>query len=809
MVEALEVTEVQVEKIPEEEYFEKMKVVYPRAEEDLIDFLNRCKLENKGVMLCARCSAVCDKEATAGLMKFQPVANRHGANPKQPHDKGNDILTRPSNRVQTDRRPTFLPSGSIPIERWMHQGTIKFNKGAMEVGGSSGTKLSYSEDVNKYSYKNNYKGKHPMTRTQWHRFQRQKKLAATNLQTGQYKEVARRPAKERILPPIEENKMEDDDLLDSEPDFDVIRVVSILPSEYDVQTEVTELETDFDQLEMADPKPICYYVMNNDCIEEQQATFERPDLGMKNHLKPLFIRAKVEGVGVNKVLIDGGAAVNLMPLSMLPKIGKYDCDLSAHNIVLSNYEGKTGHSRGAIQVDVDVGSIVRPTLFLVVESKANFNLLLGREWIHGVGAVPSTLHQKLMLWREDGCVENIEADQSFYMSEVDTINQQTFDKNLANIAPCYDRENAFTPSDNVIHSVKLHPTQGFIWEREEIDVASSEDEVAPPSQRLDCIYDEEPLGFEKDPLNETPKMQAQDPLEEIDIGNGSVKRPTYISANISPDLKGKLVLLLKEFGDCFAWDYNEMPGLSREMVELKLPIKAGKKPVKQLPRRFAPEIMSKIKEEIERLLKSKFIRAVRYVEWLANIVPIIKKNSTLRVCINFRDLNNATPKDEYVMPVAEMFVDSAAGFEFLSMLDGYSGYNQIFIAEEDVSKTAFRCPGALGTYEWVVMPFGLKNAGATYQRAMNSMFHDFIDTFMQVYIDDIIIKSSSEDSHLLYLRQSFERMRKHGLKMNPLKCAFCVHAGDFLGFVVHKKGIEINQNKTKAILETKPPSTKK
>ncbi|KAK2416228.1 hypothetical protein QL285_038643 [Trifolium repens] len=331
----------------------------------------------------------------------------------------------------------------------------------------------------------------------------------------------------------------------------------------------------------------------------------------------------------------------------------------------------------------------------------------------------------------------------------------------------------------------------------------------PQAQRLDCIYDEEPLGFERDPLNETPKMQAQDPLEEIDIGDGSAKRPTYISANISPDLKGKLVLLLKEFSDCFAWDYNEMPGLSREMVELKLPIKAGKKPVKQLPRRFAPDIMSKIKEEIKRLLKSKFIRAARYVEWLANIIPVIKKNGTLRVCIDFRDLNNATPKDEYAMPVAEMLIDSAAGFEFLSMLDGYSGYNQIFIAEEDVSKTAFRCPGALGTYEWVVMPFGLKNAGATYQRAMNSMFHDFIDTFMQVYIDDIIIKSSSEDSHLVYLRQSFKRMREHGLKMNPLKCVFCVHAGDFLGFVVHKKGIEINQNKTKAILETKPPSTKK
>ena len=107
------------------------------------------------------------------------------------------------------------------------------------------------------------------------------------------------------------------------------------------------------------------------------------------------------------------------------------------------------------------------------------------------------------------------------------------------------------------------------------------------------------------------------------------------------------------------------------------------------------------------------------------------------------------------------------------------------------------------------MPFGLRNAGATYQRAMNSIFHDFINTFMQVYIDDIVIKSVSRKNHIDHLRQSFERMREHGLKMNPLKCAFCVKDGDFLGFVVHKKGIEINQNKTKAILEAKAPSNKK
>ncbi|PNX57314.1 hypothetical protein L195_g058633, partial [Trifolium pratense] len=118
-------------------------------------------------------------------------------------------------------------------------------------------------------------------------------------------------------------------------------------------------------------------------------------------------------------------------------------------------------------------------------------------------------------------------------------------------------------------------------------------------QRLDCIYDDEPLGFEKDPHSSTQRMQAQDPLQEIDIGDGSIKRPTYIRANIDPSLRDRMVELLKHYRDCFAWDYSEMPGLSRNLVEHRFPLRPDKKPVKQLPRRFAPEIMTKIKAEIE------------------------------------------------------------------------------------------------------------------------------------------------------------------------------------------------------------------
>ena len=131
---------------------------------------------------------------------------------------------------------------------------------------------------------------------------------------------------------------------------------------------------------------------------------------MKNHLKPLFIQAKVDKIGINKVLVDGGVIVNLMPQSLLKRIDKIDKDLKPHNVILSNYEGKVGHSLGALQVSLIVGTVVRPTLFMVVPSKANFNLLLGREWIHWICVVPSSMHQRISIWRDDGTVENIEAE---------------------------------------------------------------------------------------------------------------------------------------------------------------------------------------------------------------------------------------------------------------------------------------------------------------------------------------------------------------------------------------------------------------
>ena len=149
----------------------------------------------------------------------------------------------------------------------------------------------------------------------------------------------------------------------------------------------------------------------------------------------------------------------------------------------------------------------------------------------------------------------------------------------------------------------------------------------------------------------------------------------------------------------------------------------------------------------------------------------MKKNGKLRVCVDFRDFNAATPKDMYVMPIADMLVDFTANNKLFSFMDGFSGYNQILIVVDEISKTVFRCLGSLGTFEWLVMPFGLKNASATYQRAMNAIFHDMLGYHMEIYIDDIVVKSRKAIEHVNHLRKSFEMMRLHQLKF---KCAFGV-----------------------------------
>jgi hypothetical protein len=133
------------------------------------------------------------------------------------------------------------------------------------------------------------------------------------------------------------------------------------------------------------------------------------------------------------------------------------------------------------------------------------------------------------------------------------------------------------------------------------------------------------------------------------------------------------VIYKVSYTDCFAWDYTEMPGLDRSIVEHRIPLKLGYRPFQQQARQMKAEVLEEVKKEIEKMIAAGFIRPCKYAEWISSIVPVQKKDGRWRVCVNFRDLNRATPKDEYPMPVAETLINAAAGHKMLSFMDGNAG----------------------------------------------------------------------------------------------------------------------------------------
>ncbi|XP_070030082.1 uncharacterized protein [Nicotiana sylvestris] len=253
-------------------------------------------------------------------------------------------------------------------------------------------------------------------------------------------------------------------------------------------------------------------------------------------------------------------------------------------------------------------------------------------------------------------------------------------------------------------------------------------------------------------LEEGVKMTI-DALKDVNLGTNEDPRPTYLSALLEDDEESTYIELLKEFRDVFTWSYKEMPGLDTKVAVYHLAVKNGARPVKQAQRRFRPDLVPLIETEV-----NKFIE-----------------------------------KDEFPFPISELMIDATTGYEAMSFKDGSSGYNQIRMVPKYEELTGFPTPK--GIYCYKVMPFGLKNAGATYQSAMQNIFDDLLHKNVECYIDNLVVKSREKGDHLKDLRMVFELLRRYQLRMNPLKCTFAVTSEKFLGFIVRHRGIEIVQSK--------------
>ena len=230
-------------------------------------------------------------------------------------------------------------------------------------------------------------------------------------------------------------------------------------------------------------------------------------------------------------------------------------------------------------------------------------------------------------------------------------------------------------------------------------------------------------------------------------------------------------------------------------------------PKKQPPRCPSKEHAEAVREEVAKLKQAGAIKEVFYPEWLANTVVVKKKSGKWRMCVDFTDLNKARPKDPFLMPKIDQLVDATISHPRMSFLDAFQGYHQIPLALEDQEKMAFVTP--IGNYHYKVMPFGLKNAGSTYQRMMTRMFESLLGKNIEIYIDDMVVKSKVISEHLEDLRVIFEILRSYKLRLNASKGSFGMGSGKFLGYMVTHRGIEVNPDQIKAINNLRTPRNPK
>ena len=213
--------------------------------------------------------------------------------------------------------------------------------------------------------------------------------------------------------------------------------------------------------------------------------------------------------------------------------------------------------------------------------------------------------------------------------------------------------------------------------------------------------------------NSSPNDDVNSDFEKVNLRDTHDPKLINLGTCCGEEEKAKLVKLLAEYIDVFAWSYEDLKTFCGGRYKHHITLKPSTSPSRQKLRTYNPKVSNAIFKEIDKMLKAHIIFPIHHSTWVENIVPVRKKNGEIRICVDFRNLNQASLKDNFALPIMDQILQIVAGSEMMSFLDGFSGYNQIEVTEEDRHKTAFTTPW--GTFAYRRMPFGLINAGATFQ----------------------------------------------------------------------------------------------
>ncbi|KAD3641324.1 hypothetical protein E3N88_30548 [Mikania micrantha] len=358
--------------------------------------------------------------------------------------------------------------------------------------------------------------------------------------------------------------------------------------------------------------------------------------------------------------------------------------------------------------------------------------------------------------------------------------------------------------ESIIREADLFPMQ-----INDFDMILGMDWLSKHRVTIDCQTRRVLFG---DPMNPLLVYQGTQPRKPLKIIS-ALKAQKFLShgcigflASVKVDSENKLSIsdhpVVCEFPDVFP---EKLPGIPPDReVDFTIDLVPGAEPVSKAPYRMAPTELKELKEQLEELLDLGFIRP-SVSPWGAPVLFVKKKDGTMRLCIDYRELNKITIRNRYPLPRIDDLFDQLQGAKCFSKIDLRSGYHQLKIKDSDISKSAFRT--RYGHYEFVVMPFGLTNAPAVFMDLMNRVFHDFLDKFVIVFIDDILVYSKSKKEHEEHLRAVLEILRQKKLYAKFSKCDFWLDKVAFLGHVISAEGIMMDPAKVEAITKWPTPTS--
>jgi hypothetical protein len=482
-------------------------------------------------------------------------------------------------------------------------------------------------------------------------------------------------------------------------------------------------------------------------------TFSQEDLQLKDypHNDAMVISCVIKGFMVHNVLVDTGSAANIIFARAFSQMQEPEDKIHDATHPLCGFGGRQIVALGKITMLVTFGFVhntrTEQVVFDIVDMEYPYNAIIGRGTLNAFEAILHPAYLCIKIPSEQGSIVVHEGQEAARKAEGNWTDSKA------------------------IHNIDgAEACEQYRYKREK---AASADQ---PKPMLLC--------------------------EDI------AEQKVLLGSQLSKEQENNLLRFLFNNKDVFAWSANDLCGVDRDVIEHSLNVDPSFRPRKQRLQKMSDNKAESARNEVKRLLSAGVIREVKYPEWLANTVMVKKANSKWRMCIDFIDLNKACPKDEFPLPRIDSLVDAAASSELMSLLDCYSGYHQIWMKKEDEPKTSFITPS--GTYCYLRMPEGLKNAGGSFSRMTARVLHSQIGRNVLTYVDDIIVKSTKkQENHIADLQETFANFRQAALKLNQEKCVFGVKKGKFLGCLVSMKGIEANPSKIEAILRMELPSTKK